>query len=55
MMRIEDLPLRLPPLIAETMPLKDKDVSVERSSATVDAEQRATSITDLIKQTSGQP
>jgi hypothetical protein len=55
MVRIEDLPLRLPPLIAETAPLKDKDGSVERSSATVDVEPRATSITDLIKQTSGQP
>src|SRR5262245_19624357 len=46
MVRIEDLPLRLPPLIAETAPLKDNDGSVERSSATVDAEPPATSITD---------
>jgi hypothetical protein len=55
MVRIEDLPLRLPPLIAETAPLKDAGVSVERSSATISAEPPAKSITDLIKQTSGEP
>ena len=55
MVRIEDLPLRLPPLIAETAPLKDGGASVERSSATMGAEPPATSITDLIKQTSGKP
>jgi hypothetical protein len=55
MVRIEDLPLRLPPLIAETAPLKDAGASVERSSATISAEPPATSITDLIKQTSGEP
>jgi hypothetical protein len=55
MVRIEDLPLRLPPLIAETVPLKDEGGSVERSSATLGAEPAAKSITDLIKQTSGAP
>jgi hypothetical protein len=55
MVRIEDLPLRLPPLIAETVPLKDEGGSVERSSATLGAEPPAKSITDLIKQTSGAP
>jgi cell division protein FtsL len=55
MVRIEDLPLRLPPLIAETAPLKDDGGSVERSSATMSAEPAATSITDLINRTSGKP
>ena len=55
MVRIEDLPLRLPPLIAETAPLKDDGGSVERSSATVGAGPPVTSITDLIKRTSGEP
>jgi len=53
MVRIEDLPLRLPPLIAETAPLKDERGSVERSYATVSALPPATSITDLIRRTSG--
>ena len=55
MVRIEDLPLRLPPLIAETAPLKDDGGGVERSSATIGAEPAATSITDLINRTSGKP
>ena len=55
MVRIEDLPLRLPPLIAETAPLKDDGGSVEPSSATVGAEPPAASIADLIKRTSGEP
>ena len=53
MVRIEDLPLRLPPLIAETAPLKDERGSVERSNAIVSATPPAASITDLIRQTSG--
>ena len=55
MVRIEDLPLRLPPLIAETAPLKDDAASLQPSSATVVAEQPAASIADLIKRTSGAP
>jgi len=55
MARIEDLPLRLPPLIAETAPLKDEDARAQPSSATVGAEPPATSIADLIKRTSGEP
>ena len=55
MVRIEDLPLRLPPLIAETAPLKDAGGNVARSSATVDAAPAAASIADLIKRTSGTP
>ena len=61
MVRIEDLPLRLPPLIAETTPLKDDRSGVRPSSVTTEqtppraASQPATSITDLIKQTSGTP
>ena len=55
MMRIEDLPLRLPPLIAETAPLKGDGATLQPSSATVAAEQPAASITDLIKRTSGAP
>jgi hypothetical protein len=55
MVRIEDLPLRLPPLIAETAPLKDDGGRVAHSSATVDAAPAAASIADLIKQTSGAP
>jgi hypothetical protein len=55
MMRIEDLPLRLPPLIAETAPLKDDSAHLQPSSATVAAEQPAASITDLINRTSGVP
>jgi hypothetical protein len=55
MVRIEDLPLRLPPLIAETAPLKDDGAHLQPSSATVAAEQPAASITDLIKRSSGVP
>ncbi len=55
MVRIEDLPLRLPPLIAETTPLKDEGGSVEPSSATFGTEPPATSIADLIKRTNGAP
>ena len=55
MVRIEDLPLRLPPLIAETAPLKDDGGNVARSSATLDAAPAAASIADLIKRTSGTP
>jgi len=61
MVRIEDLPLRLPPLIAETTPLKDDRAGVRPSSITTEPAsppadtQPATSITDLIKQTSGTP
>ncbi len=55
MVRIEDLPLRLPPLIAETAPLQDEDAAVQPSSATVGSEQPAGSIADLIKRTSGEP
>ena len=55
MVRIEDLPLRLPPLIAESAPLKDDGARLQPSSATVAAEQPAASIADLIKRTSGVP
>jgi hypothetical protein len=55
MVRIEDLPLRLPPLIAESAPLKDDGARLQPSSATVTAEQPAASIADLIKRTSGVP
>jgi hypothetical protein len=62
MMRIEDLPLRLPPLIAETAPLPDPRPSIQPSSVTTPAEapSRATeppptSIADLIERTSQQP
>jgi len=55
MVRIEDLPLRLPPLIAETAPLKDDGAGVQPSSATVAGAQPAASIADLIKRTSGAP
>ena len=55
MVRIEDLPLRLPPLIAESAPLKDDSAHLQPSSATVAAEQPAASITDLINRTSGVP
>jgi hypothetical protein len=61
MVRIEDLPLRLPPLIAETTPLKDDRAGVRPSSVTTEQAsphadaQTATSITDLIKRTSKQP
>jgi hypothetical protein len=61
MVRIEDLPLRLPPLIAETAPLKDdrigprpSSLTTEQASPPADA-QPATSIADLIKRTSGAP
>ena len=61
MMRIEDLPLRLPPLIAETTPLKDEregvrpsSITTERASPPADAKP-AESIADLIKRTSGAP
>jgi hypothetical protein len=61
MVRIEDLPLRLPLLIAESAPLPDPDPSIQPSSiATAEvpakkAEPPPTSITDLIKRTSEQP
>lgn len=62
MVRIEDLPLRLPPLIAETAPLPDPGPSIQPSSITTTAEVPSTkaeppptSITDLIKRTSEQP
>jgi hypothetical protein len=62
MMRIEDLPLRLPPLIAETAPLPDPGPSIQPSSITTaaevlprKAEPPPTSIADLIKRTSEQP
>ena len=38
MMRIEDLPLRLPPLIAETAPLPDPGPSIQPSSVTTTIE-----------------
>jgi len=61
MVRIEDLPLRLPPLIAETAPLKDDGAGVRPSSITTEqarppaGAEPATSIADLIKRTSGEP
>jgi hypothetical protein len=61
MVRIEDLPLRLPPLIAETAPLKDDGARVRPSSITTEqadppaGAEPATSIADLIKRTSGTP
>jgi hypothetical protein len=61
MVRIEDLPLRLPPLIAETTPLKDEREGVHPSSITTEQVNRpadaqpADSIADLIKRTSQQP
>jgi hypothetical protein len=55
MMRIEDLPLRLPPLIAETAPLPDPGPTIQPSSVTEAAEPPPTSIADLIKRTSDQP
>jgi hypothetical protein len=57
MVRIEDLPLRLPPLIAESAPLKDDQAGVKPSSITTEQAsppadaQPATSIADLIKRT----
>jgi hypothetical protein len=61
MIRIEDLPLRLPPLIAETAPLKDDQAGVRPSSITAEPASPpadappATSIADLIKRTTGTP
>lgn len=61
MVRIEDLPLRLPPLIAETTPLKDDQAGPRPSSITAEqpgppaAAKPAESIADLIKRTSKQP
>jgi hypothetical protein len=55
MMRIEDLPLRLPPLIAETAPLPDPGPSIQPSSVVRPDEAPPTSIADLIKRTSDQP
>ncbi len=62
MMRIEDLPLRLPPLIAETAPLPAPGPSIQPSSITTNvelppkaAEPPPTSIADLIERTSEQP
>lgn len=37
MIRVEDLPLRLPPLIAETAPVRDGDVAIQPSSMTKEA------------------
>lgn len=37
MIRIEDLPLRLPPLIAEMAPVRDDDVAIQPSSLTKEA------------------
>lgn len=37
MIRVEDLPLRLPPLIAETAPVRDDDVAIQPSSMTKEA------------------
>ena len=61
MVRIEDLPLRLPPLIAETTPLKDEregmrpsSIATEQARPPADAKP-AESIADLIKRTSRQP
>jgi hypothetical protein len=55
MMRIEDLPLRLPPLIAETAPVPDPGPSIQPSSVIQPDEAPPTSIADLIKRTSDQP
>lgn len=61
MVRIEDLPLRLPPLIAETAPLKEDGAGVRPSVVTTEqtsppvSTEPATSIADLIKRTSGEP
>ena len=55
MMRIEDLPLRLPPLIAETAPLPDPGPTIQPSSVIQPDEPPPTSIADLIKRTSDQP
>jgi cell division protein FtsL len=55
MIRIEDLPLRLPPLIAETAPLPDPGPSIQPSSVVRPDEPPPTSIADLIKRTSDQP
>ncbi|MGH6930272.1 MAG: cell division protein FtsL [Dongiaceae bacterium] len=62
MMRIEDLPLRLPPLIAETAPLPDPGPSIQSSSIATTAEVPSTkaeppptSIADLIERTADQP
>jgi hypothetical protein len=62
MMRIEDLPLRLPPLIAETAPLPAPGPTIQPSSITTavevpprTAEPPPTSIADLIERTSDQP
>jgi cell division protein FtsL len=52
MVRIEDLPLRLPPLIAETVPLGADEPAIQPSSATT--EEPPASIADLIKRT-GEP
>lgn len=66
MVRIEDLPLRLPPLIAETAPLRDDTAAIQPSSMTKEAPPPAkapvaaadpappTSIADLIERTSQQ-
>ncbi len=51
MVRIDDLPLRLPPLIAETAPVADAGAAVRPSSAAAPA----ASIADLIERTSVQP
>jgi hypothetical protein len=51
MIRIEDLPLRLPPLIAEAAPLADAEAALRPSSAGTPP----ASIADLIERTTVQP
>jgi hypothetical protein len=53
MVRIEDLPLRLPPLIAESEPLPADPAPIP--SAGIAGEPPPTSIADLIERTSRQP
>jgi hypothetical protein len=57
MIRIEDLPLRLPPLIAETEPLPDAGPSIQKSSQTSGSRADAppASLADLIERSSVQP
>jgi hypothetical protein len=52
MLRIEDLPLRLPPLIAETTPLTEDMPALQESSA---RSEPPASIADLIRRTSDLP
>jgi len=53
MVRIEDLPLRLPPLIAESSPLPADGAKIQPSSMAPEAP--PATITDLIERTSDQP